>query len=426
MPTDAGRPYIGSEDFMQLFEADAAWGEAAARIGVFKLYGEWVAYHATDAQLRTAVEEIARRGIALAVEMGPLDPPAGCGEGVESFAGIDEGMLITRRIRQAGGTLQVIALDEPYYFAHLYDGPNACHWTVPQIAEAVAGFTSAMREEWPGLVVGDTEPMPSQVSVAGLAEWLDAYRAAAGEPFAFLHLDIDWSRAGWPDLGIGVEAAGAERGVPIGMIYNGGSATSDAQWVALAGRRVAAYETDAGAQPDHVLFQSWMDKPDRALPETDAGTFTWLVNRYLDDPTSLGELPVDAGNLALDRDATASVALVGSEAARAVDGDADTIWSAGGGPPAWIEIDLGASVAIGEIRLLASQTPAGETHHRVSCTTGPGAALVLLADLTGHTADLDQLVVTLQAPATCRFIRIDTLASPSWVAWREIEVAAQE
>jgi hypothetical protein len=358
--------------------------------------------------------------------MGPLDPPAGCGEGVESFAGIDEGMLITRRIRQAGGTLQVMALDEPYYFAHLYDGPNACHWTVPQIAEAVAGFTSAMREEWPGLVVGDTEPMPSQVSVAGLAEWLDAYRAAAGEPFAFLHLDIDWSRAGWPDLGIGVEAAGAERGVPIGMIYNGGSATSDAQWVALAGRRVAAYETDAGAQPDHVLFQSWMDKPDRALPETDAGTFTWLVNRYLDDPTSLGELPVDAGNLALDRDATASVALVGSEAARAVDGDADTIWSAGGGPPAWIEIDLGASVAIGEIRLLASQTPAGETHHQVSCTTGPGAALVLLADLTGHTADLDQLVVTLQAPATCRFIRIDTLASPSWVAWREIEVAAQE
>jgi hypothetical protein len=424
MPTDPGRPFIGSEDFMQLFDPVAAWDAASGRIGVFKLYGEWVAYHATDDELRTAVADIERRGLVLAVEMGPLDPPPGCGEGVESFAGIDEGRLITSRIRAAGGTLQVIALDEPYYFAHVYDGPNACGWSVPQVAEAVAGFTAAMREDWPALVVGDTEPMPVPVDPSGLAAWLDAYREAAGEPFAFLHLDVDWSRPNWPSLGVAVEEAGADRGVPIGMIYNGGSSTSDAQWLALTGRRVAAYETDAGARPDHVLFQSWMDKPDHVLPETDASTFTWLLNRYLDDPGSMGELPVGEGNLALDATATASSQLIGSEAARAVDGDADTIWSAGGGPPAWIEIDLGAAKQVGEVRLLTSQTPAGDTHHQVSCAAGPGAALVLLADLVGPTADLEQLEVTPESPATCRFIRIDTLSTPSWVAWREIEVLA--
>ncbi|HET9878864.1 MAG TPA: hypothetical protein VFQ81_06130, partial [Candidatus Limnocylindria bacterium] len=53
MPTDAGRPFIGSEDFMALFEPGAAWATAAERTHVFKLYGEWVAYHATDAELRT-------------------------------------------------------------------------------------------------------------------------------------------------------------------------------------------------------------------------------------------------------------------------------------------------------------------------------------------------------------------------------------
>jgi hypothetical protein len=422
MPTGPGRPYIGSEDFMDLFAAGAAWDLASERIGVFKLYGEWVAYHATDAQLRTAVEEIARRGLALAVEMGPLDPPPTCGEGVESFAGIDEGRLITSRIRRAGGTLQVIALDEPYYFAHLYGGPNACHWPVEQIAEAVAGFTEAMREDWPGLIVGDTEPMPAPVSPDGLAGWLDAYAAAAGEPLAFLHLDVDWSRPDWPELGLAVEAAGRERDVPIGMIYNGGAATSDAQWLALAGRRVLAYETDAGGQPDHVLFQSWMDKPDRALPETDPASFTGFVNRYLDDPASLGELVGGSANLALERPATASSQLVDAHASRAVDGDPDTIWSAGAGPPAWIEIDLGSAQPIGEVRLQVSQFPNGATHHRVSCAAAPGAALTPLGELTGETADVEVLTLSLAAPVSCHSIRIDTLASPSWVAWREIEV----
>ena len=27
-----------------------------------------------------------------------------------------------------------------------------------------------------------------------MAEWLDAYQTAAGEPFAFIHLDVDWAR----------------------------------------------------------------------------------------------------------------------------------------------------------------------------------------------------------------------------------------
>ncbi len=50
MPTDAGRPYTGSEDFMDLFAPDAPWERAASQLDVFKLYGEWVAYHATADQ----------------------------------------------------------------------------------------------------------------------------------------------------------------------------------------------------------------------------------------------------------------------------------------------------------------------------------------------------------------------------------------
>jgi len=424
MPTDAGRPFIGSEDFMGLFAEAAPWETAASRIGVFKLYGEWVAYHATDAELRTAVLEIARRGLVLAVEMGPLDPPAGCGAGVESFAGTDEGRLISRRIRDAGGTLQVIALDEPYYFAHLYDGEGACRWSVEEVAEGVARFRDVMREEWPAVVIGDTEPMPSPVSADGLAHWLDTYRHVAGEPFAFLHLDMDWSIEGWPQLGLQVEAAGDERGVPVGMIYNGGTSASDAQWLAVAGRRIDAYEAQAGAAPDHVLFQSWMDKPDRALPETDASTFTWLVNTYLDDPASLARLSSGQENVAFDKPVTASSATADSPAHRIVDGDPDSIWNSGGPPPAWVEIDLGEPHAVTEIRLLVAQSPAGLTTHHIGCRTAPGGSITQLAILEASTTDGDLLPATLSAPTTCRIVRIETAASPSWVAWREIEVSA--
>ncbi|HSB90453.1 MAG TPA: hypothetical protein VLD63_10565, partial [Anaerolineales bacterium] len=118
---------------MDLFDAGAPWEDAASHVQVFKLYGEWVAYHASDAELRMAVDGIRARGMALAVEAGPLDPPANCGQGVEGFAGTEEGRRIARRILQAGGRLDLIALDEPLFFASIYNGPNACHWDADRV-----------------------------------------------------------------------------------------------------------------------------------------------------------------------------------------------------------------------------------------------------------------------------------------------------
>ena len=62
LPTGPGREYIGSEDFLNLFEAGAPWEQAAERIDVFKLYGEWVDF-TTAGQLETAVAGIGERGM---------------------------------------------------------------------------------------------------------------------------------------------------------------------------------------------------------------------------------------------------------------------------------------------------------------------------------------------------------------------------
>ena len=423
LPTDAGRPYLGSEDYGELFAPAAAWESAAKRIGVFKLYGEWVDY--TDlASLRAAVEGIAGRGMAVGVEAGPLDPTAECGQAVEGFAGSESGRRLARKISDAGGVLHVIALDEPWYFAHVYDGPNACHWPIEQVAQGVADFVAAVREEFPWVIVGDIEPTPSPVAADGLAQWIDAYTTAVGEAPAFLHLDVDWSRPDWPIQTLAVENAARERGVPFGLIYNGGNATSDPTWLFQAGSRVITYEDEIGGRPDHVVFQSWMDKPDRVLPETDPSSFTALVNRYFDDRDALDAPPAgNESNVALGRPVTASSAQADGPAEAAVDGDGDTLWNAGAGPPATIEVDLGSPIRVTEVRLRVSQFPAGATTHRVSGREVLGGPSVELGTADGSTADNDVLTLTPDPtlPAV-RFVRVETVTSPSWVAWREIEV----
>jgi hypothetical protein len=426
LPTHPGRPYVGSDDFMGLFAADAPWPRAAAHVGVFKLYGEWVGYAGVTApaDLRAAVAGIAARGMVLGVEAGPLDATADCGEGVESFAGSRSGRELASAIRSAGGVLQVIALDEPYYFAHLYDGPRACHWPIERVADGVAAFVRAVREEFPWVIVGDIEPTPAPVSPEGLGEWLDAYEAAVGEPPAFLHLDIDWGRAGWPEFAVSVRDAAAQRGVPLGLIYSGGTAPSDGAWALQAGRRAVAFETAAGGPPDHAVFQSWNDKPDDVLPETTATTFSALILRYFKDRAALDQpLPGTEANVALNGTASASAALPDAPAGQAIDGDSDSLWNAGQGPPAWIEVDLGTAVRLSEIRLIVAQDPPGETEHRVTARATESGATVVLATPAGFTTGGRAIVVPIPPDAPpLRYVRIETLVSPSWVAWSEIEI----
>jgi hypothetical protein len=426
MPTHPGREFTGSDDFMQLFEPEAAWAEAAGHIQVFKLYGEWVAYHATDEQLRQVVEELNRRGLALAVEAGPLDPPAECGTGVEGFAGVEEGLNIARRIAAAGGSIHLLALDEPYFFAHVYDGPNACHWPVEKIAEEVGKYIQAMQAAMPGVMVGDTEPLTGAAGAQAYRDWLDLFFQVNGYPLAFLHMDIDWSRPQWMQEVLEIENYGRQIGVPVGLIYGGnGFDKTDEDWLSAAGERVKKYELNAGGQPEHVLFQSWNDKPDAVLPESQPFTFTNFINLYFSDKTALGFRREGLGaNLALGKSVTVSSQLPDQTAELAVDGDLGTLWNSGGGPPQWIEIDLGAAFNIQEIRLVPSQYPAGPTTHQV-LGKGPDAGdqFTLIFIFDGSTEDGQALVFTPPQPVQgIQYIRVETSTSPSWVAWREIVV----
>jgi hypothetical protein len=223
-----------------------------------------------------------------------------------------------------------------------------------------------------------------------------------------------------------MEAYGKDLGIPVGIIYIGnGADPDDATYVAVSGERIIRHQFKDGGQPDQILFQSWVDHPDFVLPETDPTTFTGLIRTYFTAPDHLGFATSGPGaNLARDKSVRVSAVEAGHPGKDAVDGDTGTHWSAGGGPPQWIEIDLGVAHDIAEIRLTPSQYPAGRTVHRVlGKGPGTGGDFVALHTFDGPTEDGQRLVFTPDAPwQGIQVIRVATDISPSWVAWREIEL----
>jgi len=129
-----------------------------------------------------------------------------------------------------------------------------------------------------------------------------------------------------------------------------------------------------------------------------------------------------SSNLAQGMPASASQSTSDQPPVFAFDGRADTVWSAGGHPTQWIEVDLGAAFALDRVSLRTAQSPAGATTHRV-WGRARDEPLRRLGEFKSETSD-DQLLELSSAAdwPVVRYLRIETTESPSWVAWREIEV----
>jgi uncharacterized protein (TIGR03437 family) len=107
----------------------------------------------------------------------------------------------------------------------------------------------------------------------------------------------------------------------------------------------------------------------------------------------------------------------------AVDGSPATWWSAGAFAPQWIQIDLPAPSIVTGVRLTVSQSPNGPTVHDLYVRRQGDSQPELVREFSGTTQDQQVLTWTADQPLDgVTSIRIATVASPSWVAWREIEI----
>lgn len=132
--------------------------------------------------------------------------------------------------------------------------------------------------------------------------------------------------------------------------------------------------------------------------------------------------PAGPRNLALGTPVHASQSIPANPPELAVDGNPATNWISDGALPQWIEVDLGSPSTVTRIELVVSQYPEGSTVHRVWGRDGSGAEH-LLGELAGFTKDPDTLTIAPARPwQGIRAVRVETVASTSWAAWREIRV----
>lgn len=104
----------------------------------------------------------------------------------------------------------------------------------------------------------------------------------------------------------------------------------------------------------------------------------------------------------------------------AFDNNVNTVWSAGDFAQQYIQADLGKNYSISQIRLNVAQTPNGPTTHQIYVALTVDT-LRLIGTLNKRTDDGEWLEFNNSA-SNVRYIRIHTVDSPSWVAWREIKV----
>jgi len=284
-----------TNDYMKLFDPDAPWQIVAKSVSTVELFKKFVE-QGSDSDLRQVISDLQRRKIALAVQGTPLLASQACGLGVESYGPPHDMAMVAARVKNLGGSIAAVALDEPLYYGHQFDHkplqsfevirPTACHASIADLAQQTARKVAEFHQVFPDGKIGDVEPIGAYESdeefAADFAEWLDAYRTAGGAAFAFVDLDIVWWRPSWrSQLEIAVRVL-KKAGIPFGIIYNGTPADqTDAAWIEDAKAHIRLVESILGMKPNRAKFQSWTDRPRKILPETAPDSFTSLVKGYV-------------------------------------------------------------------------------------------------------------------------------------------------
>lgn len=164
-----------------------------------------------------------------------------------------------------------------------------------------------------------------------------------------------------------------------------------------------------------------------------AGDRTWgltdeagyLLNLFapVNQPDPCEEVVIPNDNLAYGKPVTASRSLPAEPPHYAVDDNAGTQWGAGEGPVQWIQVDLQGSYRVTEVRLLVAQYPEGDTVHRLQVRVSGSDAFQTIHEFAGTTND--NIWLTFEPDTPLEYvtqIRIQTISSPSWVAWKEIQI----
>lgn len=284
----AGKPAdaAGKPELKSLFADPKSWEKARGHVNVFKVYSQTVDAN-TVPELATVFAFLRANGIALAMEAGVVNGgKAGCGQGIEGYGGEQVGDRAAK-IKQAGGDLAYIAIDESFAGGHYH--PEGCHLDPETLALNVLQTYAAAKASFPGVEFGDIENLPGEVS-AGSRDYLENFvvwyrtlNAGMDVPLAFFHLDADWTKPSWDGSIAAMREVLREGGTSFGIIVNGDNdARSAAEWTRSNHRIVQTIKASRAGPFEHLVFQSWNPFPAVLVPEEEPESLTGGVNFYFE------------------------------------------------------------------------------------------------------------------------------------------------
>jgi hypothetical protein len=187
---------------------------------------------------------------------------ARCGVGVEGYSSEGQSLVIARQLKALGADVRYYGMDEPLYFGHVFDKKNACHSSIPDLANDVGNkvrmvqsvFPSARRRCQPvGLNMTVKHPDPNSGSDV---------LSATGRSWRF---SVDMQGP----------ACAADRS------DSGGAAYETLQIIDIGGNALALnglpgtsiFDKNRRQEPHATVFQTCSASA-RLLPETDPDTLT--------------------------------------------------------------------------------------------------------------------------------------------------------
>jgi len=244
----------------------------------------------SDADLAKVAARLKEKHVALGIEMLAQadDDPPGCGVGVEGYYATFMVANIAAKLKRTGAEVGYIAMDEPLWFGHYYNGKIACHSSIDNVAERVAKNMHEYLKVFPDAIIADGEPFPSITEQPNWKEdyrhWIEAFHAKVGKELAFTSLDINWGVKNWPTSVQAMASFARDVKMPLGIIYNAAPpppSMSVQAWLDGAVRNFNYIEDTLHVVPDWAVFASWARYPGHVLTDENGPGEDYIVKQYL-------------------------------------------------------------------------------------------------------------------------------------------------
>jgi hypothetical protein len=258
-------PNLGSSDYANLFTQPDRWAESRALIDVFQFYTGNICVDNSKGCPRCngnviqkfrevdAFKKLTEWGIEIAMEGGALKAE---GQRCRSELFFPAMVKAIKTVKDNGGQLKYLSLDEPLWAGLRTDLSPGCNLTIPQIVNEVKSYIDKVHETDPAVEVGIIEPYPA-LKVEDLRSYIQTLKSSQ-VPVAFFRLDIDAGilKPGWENELRSLKTLLRDFGIPLHLIYGSPTAETSAEFVTNGLVNTARYTHVLGI-PQGMVFQSW-------------------------------------------------------------------------------------------------------------------------------------------------------------------------